>query len=195
MYTHTQTYAHAFIHTLKSLIRTHTNKASTQETTRDANLPIWREFLQEGQSTERSAQRKELLSTEITGAVQPQAKRRTKMREQPNASSPKSRISALARALSLSLARVCLCVHARTSAWSAESKHKHVRCLAPESWMSQTAAVCATCGHVQHESMTKAPMLLSPASPSAHFTFLFYSLHKQATSIIISDVCSCSNKQ
>lgn len=110
MYTHTQTHAHAFIHTLKSLIRTHTNKASTQETTRDANLPIWREFLQEGQSTERSAQRKELLSTEITGAVQPRAKRRTKMREQPNASSPKSRISALARALSLSLARVCVCV-------------------------------------------------------------------------------------
>lgn len=37
--------------------------------------------LQEGQSTERSAQRKELLSTEIKGAVQSRTKRRMKKRE------------------------------------------------------------------------------------------------------------------
>lgn len=181
-HTHTNTCTRIHTYILKSLIRTHTDRASTQETTRDANLPIWREFLQEGQSTERSAQRKELLSTEITGAVQPRAKRRTKMREQPNASSPNSRIFALARALSLSLARVCMCVcvHARTSAWSAENKHKHVRCLAPESWMSQTAAVWATCGHVQHESMTKAPML--PSSPSPLCTLHLSSLQSPQTS-------------
>lgn len=155
MYTHTNTCTRirTYVCILKSFTRTHSNKASTQETERDANLPIWRECLQESQSTERSAQRKELLSTEITGAVQPRAKRRTKMREQPTASSPKSRTFALALALSvfpsISLARVCVCVtvHARTSAWSAESKHKHVH-----SWPQRVECLRRLL-YVQHAAM------------------------------------------
>lgn len=174
--------------------------------------------LQEGQSTERSAQRKELLSTEIKGAVQSRTKRRIKKRERErerrtgqNASSPKSRsnisLSHCARSHSASLSLcgwVCMCV-CRTSAWSTEREDKQVR------WDQQASERArerfgvieyvsdgcwdATCGHVQHESMTKTPM--QPYSNNLptppHPLLLFCScLHKQATSIIISDVC-CSS--
>lgn len=107
-YTHTHTYI--------QVTHTHTHlklRLKKRRVTRICRYDV--RVLQEGQSTERSAQRKELLSTEIKGAVQSRTKRRIKKRERErerrtgqNASSPKSRsnisLSHCARSLSASLA-------------------------------------------------------------------------------------------
>lgn len=195
MYTHT--HAHAFIHTYWSHLYAHTQTELRLKKRRVTRICRYDESFckkvkaQRGLHSARNfcqLKSQERFSNERSGARKWESSRMQVCRTVEYS---------LSRALAHSPWHVCMCVcvHARTSAWSAESKHKHVRCLAPESWMSPTAAVWATCGHVQHESMTKAPMLPPPLSPSAHFISLLYSLHKQATSIIISDVCSCSNKQ
>lgn len=123
----TCTYTHTYI----QVTHTHTHlklRLKKRRVTRICRYDV--RVLQEGQSTERSAQRKELLSTEIKGAVQSRTKRRMKNRERErrtgqNASSPKSRSNirsriAFALLLPFSLAvklavwvsvSMCVCVY------------------------------------------------------------------------------------
>lgn len=105
-----------------------------------------------------------------------------------------SNIRSLARALSLSisLARVCVWVCMPGQARGAQRASinmfawpQRVKCLRRLLYV-QHAAMC---------NMSQDADAAVIPSPSAHSSSLLYSLHKQATSIIISDVCSCSNKQ
>lgn len=198
MYTHTQTHAHAFIHTYWSHLYAHTQTELRLKKRRVTRICRYDESFckkvkaQRGLHSARNfcqLKSQERFSHERSGARKWESSRMQVRRTVEYS---------LSRALAHSPWHVCMCVCVcmpgqargaqRASINMFAAWPQRVECLRRLLY-EQHAAMCNMSQWRRHRCSRR------PLSPSAHFISLLYSLHKQATSIIISDVCSCSNKQ